>query len=278
MSHRLVLRVAPIAILITALFSLSWSGTAGASTATVDAGSNPTFGSILTDAAGFALYTLDTDHGGMTTCTGACAQVWPALTVPNGTTASAGPGVTGTVSAVVQSDGTDQVTYNGAPLYTFLSDTAPGQVTGNGVAGFFVVKVAAAPPATTPPTTAAPAPTTPASPPTTSKPVTTASGTPGTPPGASSGSPGGNAPASSPAGQGSGTSPSSPAPTSAASAPVAAAGSSPTQAPGALAFTGPGPGLAWLAAAGAGLVVVSLLVLAVTGLRRGGRRASRAGA
>jgi len=89
-----------------------------------------------------ALYTYGPDqgHNGMSTCTGGCLQAWPALTVPAGAVPTGGTGVTGTLAAVKQANGTYQVTYNGSPLYTFVQDSAPGQVTGNGVAGFSVVK------------------------------------------------------------------------------------------------------------------------------------------
>jgi len=84
------------------------------------------------------LYTLAAG----TSCTGACAQAWPLLTVPAGTTPKAGAGVTGTLGTTMS--GSDLVvTYNGKDLYTFLSDS-PGQVTGDGVAGFSVVKVSTA--------------------------------------------------------------------------------------------------------------------------------------
>jgi predicted lipoprotein with Yx(FWY)xxD motif len=85
-----------------------------------------------------ALYTLNPGQ----TCTGTCAQAWPPLTVATGTTPTAGPGVTGTL-ATQQTNGALVVTYNGAALYTFTSDSSPGQVTGNGVAGFSVAKVSA---------------------------------------------------------------------------------------------------------------------------------------
>ncbi len=126
------------------------SSVGAASGATVDTATSTNFGTVLVDAQGFALYTFSSDHGGISSCTTGCATIWPALTVPPGTTPTAGPGVTGTVAATLQPNGTDQVTYNGSPLYTFVSDTTPGQVSGNGVGGFSVVQVAAAPPATTP--------------------------------------------------------------------------------------------------------------------------------
>ena len=115
---------------------------AGASSATVDVATNATYGLILTDAPGFTLYTFPSDNNGISSCTGPCAPIWPALTVPSGTTPTAGPGVSGTLSAVRQPDGADQVTYNGSPLYTFVGDTSPGQAIGNGVGGFKVAQLA----------------------------------------------------------------------------------------------------------------------------------------
>ncbi len=251
------LRAAPALMAVVALMALAagWSMPAGAASGTVDVGTNATFGSILTDAGGLALYTLNTDHNGMSTCTGSCAQVWPALTVPVGTTPSAGPGVPGTVAAVVQANGTDQVTYDGAPLYTFLSDSAPGQVTGSGVAGFAVVRVTPTTPPTTtatttppPPTTAPPSPTATTSPttsPTTTRsPVTSSGGSSTTPSSGSGASPG---------------SPGAARPAAGTSAPTAAS----TSAAGSLAFTGPGPGIVWLALAGVGLLVAGVVLLLV---------------
>ena len=87
----------------------------------------PTSAPSSADAEGFALYTFPSDHNGMSTCTGACVSVWPALTVPAGTTPTAGTGVTGTVASVLQANGTYQVTYNGSPLYTFVGRHAAGR-------------------------------------------------------------------------------------------------------------------------------------------------------
>jgi len=95
-------------------------------------------GTVLENSAGLPLYTLAAGAS----CTGACAQAWPFVTVPAGTTPKAGTGVTGTLGTTM-TGGMTVVTYNGKALYTFLSDSA-GQVTGDGVAGFSVAKVAAA--------------------------------------------------------------------------------------------------------------------------------------
>lgn len=112
--------------------------------ATVKTASTSQFGTILVNNAGMALYTYGPNNGGtINMCTGACLQAWPAVTVPAGTTPTLASGVTGTVATTKQSDGTLQVTYNGMLLYTFVSDTSPGQVTGNGVAQFAVAKVSA---------------------------------------------------------------------------------------------------------------------------------------
>ena len=216
----------------------------GAATATVDAASVSGFGTVLTNAQGLALYTFASDHGTTSACTGTCAQVWPPLTVPASTTPTAGPGVTGTVGVAVQSDGAYQVTYNGSLIYTFASDI-PDQVSGNGIGGFTVVKLAAA----STPTTAAPAPAAPVTtaPGITVPPTTPAAGTPtpAAPPQASASSSGASSPAS----------------------PSVAATGGAAPAPDTLAFTGPGPGLAWLAAVGATLVIVSLVMLWLVGDR-----------
>jgi len=117
----------------------STSTSAATGTDTVKTASSSSFGTILVNSSGMALYTLAPG----TSCTGACAQAWPTVTVPAGATPKAGSGVTGTLGTTML-NGADAVTYNGKVLYTFLSDSSPGQVTGNGVAGFSVAKVSAA--------------------------------------------------------------------------------------------------------------------------------------
>ena len=60
-----------------------------------------------------------------------CITTWPALTVPDGATPTAGAGINGELGTIVRADdGSTQVTYNGLPLYFFKNDAAPGDANG----------------------------------------------------------------------------------------------------------------------------------------------------
>ena len=84
---------------------------------------------LLTNAKGFTLYWFVPDTSTASKCHGACAQSWPPVPGP----ASAGSGVTGTLSVITRSNGAKQATWNGHPLYTYVADTAPGMAKGNGL-------------------------------------------------------------------------------------------------------------------------------------------------
>src|SRR5437899_427437 len=93
---------------------------------------------ILTDAKGMTLYYFTPDTGSTVACTGSCAQNWPPLLFTGTGSPSAASTLSGTLATVSGANGT-QVTYNGHPLYTFKSDTAPGQTTGQGIGGKWFV-------------------------------------------------------------------------------------------------------------------------------------------
>ncbi len=84
---------------------------------------------VLTNAKGFTVYSFAPDTATKSNCNGSCATYWPPVKGP----ATAGPGVTGKLGTITRSDGSTQATYNGHPLYTYVSDTAPGQAKGNGL-------------------------------------------------------------------------------------------------------------------------------------------------
>jgi predicted lipoprotein with Yx(FWY)xxD motif len=82
---------------------------------------------VLTSAKGFTLYSFAPDTATTSKCYGTCAAYWPPVTG----TAAASPGVPGRVGTIRRTDGTEQLTYNGRPLYTYIGDSAPGQARGN---------------------------------------------------------------------------------------------------------------------------------------------------
>ena len=87
---------------------------------------------ILVNGAGLPLYYYQSDTAAQSVVTGGLAALWPPLT----SASPAATGLTGKLAAVSDAHG-NQVAYNGHLLYTFADDHA-GQVTGQGVQGFFV--------------------------------------------------------------------------------------------------------------------------------------------
>ena len=83
---------------------------------------------VLTNAAGFTLYSFAPDTPAKSNCNGTCAQNWPPVHGP-----ATAAGVTGTFGTIKRSDGSVQATFDGHPLYTFAGDSAPGQNKGNGL-------------------------------------------------------------------------------------------------------------------------------------------------
>ena len=108
---------------------------------------------VLVDDKGKTLYTSSGDTTpGTSSCTGACATTWPPLTVTAPPTYAAGV-TPSKFTTITRSDGTKQLAYNGKPLYTFASDTAAGDTTGQGVGGFSVATTTSATKAGVPTTT-----------------------------------------------------------------------------------------------------------------------------
>jgi predicted lipoprotein with Yx(FWY)xxD motif len=115
------------------------SPTSQAAPPTVMIAKNATLGDILVNDQGFALYYFKNDQPDTSNCTGTCAELWPPLTVAQGTQPVAGPGVPGKLGVIQRADGTYQVTYDQMPLYTYAQDTQPGQTNGQGRANVWYV-------------------------------------------------------------------------------------------------------------------------------------------
>jgi predicted lipoprotein with Yx(FWY)xxD motif len=92
---------------------------------------------ILTDTKGMTLYYRTSDTAS-SVCSGGCAQAWPPLLSSGSGTPTSSTTLPGTLSVVNDTNGA-QVAYQGHPLYTFASDTAPGQTSGQGVANVWFV-------------------------------------------------------------------------------------------------------------------------------------------
>jgi predicted lipoprotein with Yx(FWY)xxD motif len=90
-------------------------------------------GPVLVDAKGLTVYMLTADSPGHSTCSAACLQYWPPVTGPAPTSVK---GITAALSVTKATSGTSMVTAAGWPLYTFVKDSAPGDVTGQGVKSF----------------------------------------------------------------------------------------------------------------------------------------------
>ena len=85
---------------------------------------------------GYALYVFDSDtvNGTTSNCNGGCANAWPPLLVTDDTPS----GVLG-LGSITRDDNSEQVTYQGRPLYFYINDTAIGQFNGDNAAGWHSV-------------------------------------------------------------------------------------------------------------------------------------------
>ena len=107
----------------------------GATVATADVGD---LGTVLVDGDGNTLYLFKSDTSSSSTCSGACADMWPALTTDGDPTA--GDGTTADLLGTTErDDGTTQVTYDGHPLYLYSGDMAAGDANGEGVGNVWYV-------------------------------------------------------------------------------------------------------------------------------------------
>src|SRR5262245_10054599 len=111
------------------LFGLAVAGANTPAPATTTVLKTATIGgtTVLTNSKGLTLYSFAPDTATASKCYGSCAALWPPVT---GTTA-AGSSLPGKVGTIKRTDGSQQLTYNGHPLYTYVGDSAPGQTNGN---------------------------------------------------------------------------------------------------------------------------------------------------
>ena len=97
--------------------------------------STPKLGKVIVDAEGMTMYDFHKDKGTTSACYGACAEAWPPLLTKGAPKASGGAEAS-LLGVTKRKDGTEQVTYNGHPLYGFVEDQKSGDTTGNDVKSF----------------------------------------------------------------------------------------------------------------------------------------------
>jgi predicted lipoprotein with Yx(FWY)xxD motif len=117
----------------------------GASSSTPAAGSglhvaDTSLGKVLVDANGRTVYMLTADSSGTSTCSSACLTYWPPV-APS----KADAAVTGKVATTTTTSGSKIATVGGWPLYTFIQDQKPCDVTGEGISNFGGVWYAVSP-------------------------------------------------------------------------------------------------------------------------------------
>ena len=84
---------------------------------------------VLTNSEGMSLYTFDPDTATSSACNGGCAKSWPPLEA-NGDDRGHGD-----FTVIARDDGSKQWAYKGRPLYLWVNDSKPGDITGDGVGG-----------------------------------------------------------------------------------------------------------------------------------------------
>ena len=153
------------------------AGTASASssrpkTIKISTAKVPGVGTVLTTASGLTLYRFTEDKPGTSTCTGACAKIWPPLLASKGAHVSGPKGVKG-LALMKVGNGHWQVAFHKLPLYRFEGDKKKGQANGQNVGKVWFAVLKSGIPASNA------APTAPTTSPTTSPTASTTSTTAG---------------------------------------------------------------------------------------------------
>lgn len=111
------------------LISLAASAAVVDPVTVVDAGGK----NILANTDHLTIYTYDKDNGSVSTCYNGCAHAWPPVLVADGDEVDAPLGLT------KRTDGTQQLTVAGKPVYLYSGDSKEGDTNGDGLGGIWHV-------------------------------------------------------------------------------------------------------------------------------------------
>jgi predicted lipoprotein with Yx(FWY)xxD motif len=107
----------------------------GPSTSPVSGGTglhvaSTSLGKVVVDSRGMTVYLLTADKPNHSTCSSTCLAYWPAVAPSKGT------GISAKVGSTATPGGAKTATVGGWPVYTFVQDSKPGDVTGEGISNF----------------------------------------------------------------------------------------------------------------------------------------------
>lgn len=104
---------------------------ASAGNYTINVAQNTTLGNYLVNGSGMTLYYFTKDSANTSSANASVIANWPVFYTPNiNVPSSLNAASFGTIT---RTDGTKQTTFKDWPLYTYVKDTAPGDVKGEGV-------------------------------------------------------------------------------------------------------------------------------------------------
>jgi predicted lipoprotein with Yx(FWY)xxD motif len=96
---------------------------------------NSRYGRMLFDGRGRAIYLFTRERSSKSRCYGECAVAWPPV-YTSGRPRARGGAAARLLGTTTRRGGRRQVTYNGHPLYYYVTDTRPGQITCQDVTEF----------------------------------------------------------------------------------------------------------------------------------------------
>ena len=94
---------------------------------------SPSETKVLRSNTEMTIYTYDRDVAGSNTsaCTGSCTEVWTPVPIEDASGRAYG--------SISREDGTQQLTYEGKPVYYYVKDQKPGDMYGDGIDGVWHV-------------------------------------------------------------------------------------------------------------------------------------------
>jgi predicted lipoprotein with Yx(FWY)xxD motif len=100
-------------------------------------------GNVMVDGKGLTLYMFTPDRPNISNCEGQCLNVWPPVMLEKGQTLASvkldGGLRRSKLGVAMRFDGSQQLTYNGWPLYYWVQDKVPGDVKGQWVQNIWFV-------------------------------------------------------------------------------------------------------------------------------------------